>query len=82
MEEKFNRVIATSLLAYGSLLEHILQVRTEFLKSWLRFLVSTSIFTKKQKQKKKLENFESAIFQLFFVPMCSGISGIDSTSNI
>ena len=29
MEEKFNRVMVTSLLAYGSFLEHVLQVEDE-----------------------------------------------------
>jgi hypothetical protein len=40
MEEKFHRVIATSLLAYGSLLEHFLQVRTKFFKNNLYFFLS------------------------------------------
>ena len=49
--------------------------------------VSKSIFTKKkiekknQKRKKSHENFEIEIFQLFFVPMGSRVSGIDTSNN-
>jgi hypothetical protein len=51
--------------------------------------VSTSIFTQKinflkkkfEKKKISLETFEIEIFQLFLVPMGSGVSGMDTSNN-
>jgi hypothetical protein len=46
------------------------------------FLPPKKFFEKKvRKKKKSRENFEIEIFQLFLVPMGSGVSGMDTSNN-
>ena len=59
---------------------------SSILNLWLRFLrpflMKKKKFEKKSRKKKKSrKNFDFDIFQFFFVPMGSGVSGIDTSNN-
>ncbi|MCP3849736.1 MAG: hypothetical protein GY694_05800, partial [Gammaproteobacteria bacterium] len=52
------------------------------LKLWLRFLSPFLIeILELLKKKKSREKIEIEIFQYFFVPMASGVSGMDTSNN-